>query len=471
MPRITWYLKRLRVMTARELLYRIRQQWTLLSLSAKYLIDRGKVEMPPENASFQFCSGKRQLPQLTFDLESLRQEAATLFEGKVAVAGVTWEWRDSPVIWHRAPDTGRSWPRHFFGRIPYRDGNPFGDIRQLWEPSRLQHLVNLAVLGSTGNSDECQQAVSIVQRQLVSWIDSNPPLTGAHYISSMECALRIIAVCQTLDILRDKLVDSTSWEVLIRIVASHAPLIERRLSLHSSVGNHTIAEAAGLVYSGLLFPDMEGSDQWLELGLSILEDAAITQVMPDGGGAEQAPWYHLFNIQLLSLVETLLHYCGKPARTTISAAVEHGSNFLNVIGLDAGCLPPIGDSDNGYALSKYLQLPRTSDMPKQETCTFGDTGLTVAHIATAPDVELLFDHGGLGMPPSYGHGHADALSLLLRVNSKDIFVDPGTFTYTGDPIWRQYFRSTRAHNTVTVNAKDQARQDACFLWSKPFNTQ
>ena len=98
-------------------------------------------------------------------------------------------------------------------------------------------------------------------------------------------------------------------------------------------------------------------------------------------------------------------------------------------------------------------------------------GYTVAHIGGAPAVRLVFDHGPLGMPPAYGHGHADALSLLLSFNGKEVFVDPGTYTYTGDQNWRRYFRGTRAHNTITVGGNDQARQDGCFLWSKPFRAR
>ena len=284
-------------------------------------------------------------------------------EGEIPVAGTTWQWAERDEIWHRAPDTGRSWPRRFFGSIKYREGNPFGDVRRLWEPSRLQHLVNLAMLADLGNSREREQAVQLVKRQLASWVEFNPPLAGAHYISAMECALRMIAVCHTLDMLRDDLVDDAPWDALIRIVASHAPLIERRLSLHSSAGNHTVAEAAGLIYAGLLFPEMKGSERWLDTGTSILKDAARTQVLPDGGGVEQALRYHLFNIQLLSLVEALLKHYGRHAYIEISEAVDRGTRFLGAMRLDTGWLPTIGDGDGGHALSEYLQLAIAYPVP------------------------------------------------------------------------------------------------------------
>jgi hypothetical protein len=75
------------------------------------------------------------------------------------------------------------------------------------------------------------------------------------------------------------------------------------------------------------------------------------------------------------------------------------------------------------------------------------------------------------MAPSFGHGHADALAITLRQAGVDLLIDPGTFTYTGDPQWRAHFRSTAAHNTVTVDGVDQAVQEAPFMWSAPFRCE
>ena len=82
-----------------------------------------------------------------------------------------------------------------------------------------------------------------------------------------------------------------------------------------------------------------------------------------------------------------------------------------------------------------------------------------------------FDHGRLGLPPLYNHGHADALSVTLSLNGRGIFVDPGTYRYNQAPEWRQYFKSTRAHNTVTIDGVDQAVQESGFIWSHAFNTK
>jgi Heparinase II/III-like protein len=45
-------------------------------------------------------------------------------------------------------------------------------------------------------------------------------------------------------------------------------------------------------------------------------------------------------------------------------------------------------------------------------------------------------------------------------------VDPGTYVYLGLPAWREYFRGTRAHNTVCVDGADQSVQGGPFIWTR-----
>src|SRR5262249_62005662 len=84
----------------------------------------------------------------------------------------------------------------------------------------------------------------------------------------------------------------------------------------------------------------------------------------------------------------------------------------------------------------------------------------------AAGLVVVIDHGPLGMAPGYGHGHADALSLSACVRGEGLLIDPGTYGYNLGEKWRRYFRSTRAHNTVTVDGLDQALQVGTFLWSR-----
>jgi uncharacterized heparinase superfamily protein len=249
-------------------------------------------------------------------------------------------------------------------------------------------------------------------------------------------------------------------------------MIVRRLSRHSSLGNHTIAEAAGLVYAGALFPEMEEADRWLAVGTALLAEESGRQILEDGGGIEQAFWYLLFIADLCGLALTLLDHRRLPVPASLREAHRRAGAFLADFAEDPAGLPAIGDADDGYALSPHLRLSFQRHRPRTPgLTTYAQSGYSVIRGGRTDEAELILDHGPLGMAPGFGHGHADALSVALRVGRDAVLVDPGTYGYTADPGWRAYFRGTGAHNTVMVDGLDQAVQEAAFLWSQPVRAE
>jgi hypothetical protein len=57
------------------------------------------------------------------------------------------------------------------------------------------------------------------------------------------------------------------------------------------------------------------------------------------------------------------------------------------------------------------------------------------------------------------------LSLTVRTGEDDILIDPGTFTYVGDPVTRDWFRGSSAHNTIRIDQRDQAVPAGPFRWT------
>jgi hypothetical protein len=457
-----------------EVLHRVAEQCTLKMLEAQHRFGRLRSpQIAGDLSRFSFCLGSsQQLPELPWSFELDDPSIESLLGGKLFVLGHEWTWSPQCSVWHEAPDTHRQWPQLFFSRIPYREGNPFGDVRVAWEPSRLQHLVALGLLARGANEDLRRRAVSLLETQFLSWIDANPALTGIHYISVMECGLRILALCHALDLVRGWLQHPNRvWPALVECVRGHAELIRKRLSIHSSAGNHTIAEAAALVYAGSLFPEMPESQAWRSAGLSLLEQEAPHQILSDGGGAEQTFWYQRFISDLYGLVLTLLKHRHGSVSRTIEDAFHRSRVFLDALGAKEDPLPSIGDADGGYALSPFLDFSSTAKIYPAALASFDISGYSVIRRPPMNQQQLIFDHGPLGLPPCYAHGHADALSVTFKFAGQDVLLDPGTYTYTGDRAWRNYFRSTRAHNTVVVDQMDQAAQETSFMWSQPYQTQ
>jgi len=469
---LSWYVKRLRVMGPAEVVYRVAEQCTLKILEVQHRTNRTRANSRVADIGrFSFCSNSaRQLPTLPWSFMVTEDAAEKILTGQLCAMGHEWTWKPDSSVWHEAPDTHREWPRLFFSRIPYREGNPYGDVRIAWEPSRMQQLITLGLLAQRSGSDIRHRAVVQLEAQFLSWVEANPFLTGIHYISVMECGLRILAVCHAIDLVREWLQDAAQiWSALVDLIENHARLIHKRLSVHSSTGNHTVAEAAALVYVGSLFPEMSEAMRWRSVGLALLEKEATHQILTDGGGSEQSFWYLRFVSDLYGLVTMLLRHQRQDVPSSIEDAFQRSQFFLQNVSVNGLGLPRIGDGDNGYALSPFLQFNGPNEDERKRCVTFAASGYSVIRSGLGSEQQqLIFDHGSLGMAPCYAHGHADALAVTFHVGRHEVLLDPGTYTYTGPQQWRKYFRGTSAHNTITVDGLDQAAQETAFLWAEPF---
>src|SRR5262249_50977705 len=137
---------------------------------------------------------------------------------------------------------------------------------------------------------------------------------------------------------------------LLALVDSHASLIERRLSLYSSAANHTVAEATGLVYAGVLFPELVGADRWRSIGVSLLEREIARQILPDGGGAERSFAY----LKQIADFATLARQI-EPQLDGLAPRIAAARRLLGEVnGFE------IGDDDDGHALSAHW---RSDDPP------------------------------------------------------------------------------------------------------------
>jgi Heparinase II/III-like protein len=112
-----------------------------------------------------------------------------------------------------------------------------------------------------------------------------------------------------------------------------------------------------------------------------------------------------------------------------------------------------------------------SQIPGEQSKSFRDGGYFVQHSGWEQGgTHLIFDCGGLGLP-SGGHGHADTLSFTVFSGGREFLIDAGTSVYNCAPEWREYFRSTHAHNTVLVDGASQSQSSGTFSWKRKAKTR
>jgi hypothetical protein len=118
-------------------------------------------------------------------------------------------------------------------------------------------------------------------------------------------------------------------------------------------------------------------------------------------------------------------------------------------------------------LAEVVPTRAVVDRPSVTPQAFADAGIHILRTpkGEGPEIWCRCDGGPHGFLSIAAHGHADALSVEVRHDGVELLVDPGTYCYHGQPEWRSYFRSTRAHNTVEVDGEDQVHEAGPFMWT------
>lgn len=412
-----------------------------------------------------------------------------------------------PVDWHLDPVSGRRAPLVHWSRHDPLDCTALGDSKVMWELNRHQWLVGL---GCAYQLSGDERYAAVVVGFIGEWIAANPPSMGINWASSLEVALRLISWCWAAVLLQGSTALSEDlFAAWLGSIRRHALHVERYLSHYFSPNTHLTGEALGLFYVGVLFPEMREASRWRRLGARILVEQIDRQVLPDGVYFEQSTCYQRYTVEIYLHFLILAGRNGEAISDQVAERVQRLLDFLLAVRRPDGSMPQIGDADGGWLLPLTARAPDDArgifsvaaaffgredyawaggatpevlwmlgpagldaldSLPPSPpagppSTLFADGGYVVMRSGwDAQAHHLILDAGPIGCPASAGHGHADLLSLQCSAFGEPFIVDPGTYCYTADPGWRNHFRSTAAHSTVTVDGAEQAAPAGPFAW-------
>jgi hypothetical protein len=405
------------------------------------------------------------------------------------------------IDWLRDPLSGALWPLDYHADVRLFRGDG-SDARVLWELNRLAHLVTLARAYSV-TSDEKYAAE--ICAQLASWREQNPLGRGANWACAMEVALRAVNLLAVFELLRrSPQLSEGALSSLLQMFDQHGAHIRRNLEFsHLSTSNHYLSDVVGLLWLGIMLPELEAAEGWRAFGMRELLREMDKQVLADGADAEASTGYHRLVLELFlysfvaaraNRMEIGERYWGK-----LRAMLDYVRAYLR----PDGRAPLVGDTDSGQVLPfvrraaddhayvlalgavvfnepRFKPSPPEAAMPEEVLWVLGEEGVRVYQnlpevgeaigsqafedagtyiMRDGRDLYLLFNASGNGLMGRGSHGHNDALSLEVSACGTRFIVDPGTYVYSADLQERQRFRSVAYHSTVEVDGAEQSTTD------------
>src|SRR6266542_349289 len=401
-------------------------------------------------------------------LEACLREADAAIAGRFQVLGHGLLDFGRPPSWHSDPVTGASWRSDARGRRALVTASVGADIKVPWEASRMHWLVALARAGRyTADPGYARAAAGLLQ----SWRRDNPIGRGVNWCNAMEGGIRAVNLVWASEILQDRSVD--------RLVGAMLPAHGRQIlgNLEYSprlTSNHYLADVVGLLYVGAALRRTLTGRAWLRFAAGALGREVCKQFDEDGVNFEASIGYHRLSTELVLFGVLAMDRLGLRPPPAAGARLGRAIEVLASLREPDGLLPAVGDDDSGLVVNLASERHPRDPAPLIGTgrallagsasqCAGGEFqqwavgGAAAAPPPRAPVVALprsgrfvlanraiwcLVECGEVGQRGNGGHAHNDTLSFVLAVRGRELVTDPGSGTYTRDPVLRDRFRGT-----------------------------
>lgn len=264
---------------------------------------------------------------------------------------------------------------------------------------------------------------------------------------------------------------------LVRI-AQEARYVSRNLR---AARNHRSFQLYAMFLVGVLLPETAGSRELVDVAREKLTENLLADFGPDGVHIELSSHYHQITLETAVAFIELARLNDIALAPALIERMHRALEFSMWLMLPDGEIPLINDSDNGdhgpllCTGSLLMSDPRLlwagtrgaeGLRPGERSSAFETAGYFVLRDTWGRDPasfraaqHVFFDCGRLG---EGSHSHYDLFSFTYFADGEQVVVDPGRYTYSADPgedgiDWRREFKSTRYHNTVTIDGLDQTR--------------
>jgi len=236
--------------------------------------------------------------------------------------------------------------------------------------------------------------------------------------------------------------------------------------------NHQSHGALAMLYLGILFPEMPQRSKLIDIAINIMEHHIQYAFYDDGGNVEQMFGYYPFETAIFRDAFLLCKANEIKPPNGIKKLLSKMENYLNKIAQPDGTMPQINDS---FPMPVATTLSTLKDILKitaeKENSTsqfFPETQIGVIRSGNKNKKEWYI----LANPASTigAHSHAGRLGFNLWYNKQPLVIESGCCSYD-DPLLVNWYRTSRAHNTVIIDGKSDEATSSSIQWAAKRHTE
>ncbi len=413
------------------------------------------------------------------------------------------------IPWNEDYVSGFKWEKGlFFRKYIQVDVNNNADVKFPRELSRFHHAL---ILGQAYLINKDTRYYEKFKEDVQDWIKENPFMKSVNWGCTQDIAIRAVNWIWGLAFFRDELLKDPGFKLIIdKCLYKHGFYIYMHPERNTyNNHNHYISDLVGQIYLGLYFIGDRYAQNWLNWGIEELFREIRYQILPSGPSYERSLNYNRFVTEMIFSAIILLMRKGYEIPQDILYRLELMLEFVMLYTKPDGLAPIIGDQDDArlhpFSLSSNLDhrylLCIGAVMFKRGDFKYWSGGFSIdcaalmgseakkiydqlidekstMHSESFPDagfflirdkdIYMFINNSGKSKYSELDggtHTHSDLLSFELYMGDKTFLVDPGTYSYSGDPKMRMHFRSSKMHNTLTVDDQNQNTIKQDQLWN------
>ncbi len=408
------------------------------------------------------------------------------------------------INWHYSFFNDYIWKLEKSNKINIRPKNKNIDVKYVWEFNRHQFLTYLGFAYYL--TDDEKYAIEF-KNLILHWIKTNPPLYGINWYSGLEISIRLISWIFTLYFFKNstEINNDSFFRKIFISMFQHAYYLRYFYTRRSF--NHTVGDLTGVYLFSKVFAKIDPMKKWEKKIFNKLKTNIRLQVRGDGINIEQSVNYHKFVLEFFILFLILNN---KRLKGEEISLIEKMVEYLIYIIKPKKNFPLIGDNDDGKVLmltnwnsNSYLDLINLGSIifrrqdfkfisekispislllmgercfkifnslqsrePQERYKYFKNSGYFVARNNWNKESNYFFMDMGKFGPQNAAHSHSCIGNLIYTHKGKDFLIDSGTYTYNKSWFERNFLRSSKAHNILVINKKNQATISGWFSWKK-----